>query len=67
MSIERDIFESCHQTNNLFLTLALFDPEVWNAINRGQSERLQKLHNRCARIVMNFKDEPGQSQLASIN
>jgi hypothetical protein len=38
--------------------------EVWNAINRGQSERLQKLHNRCARIIMNFKDEPGQSQLA---
>ena len=33
--------------------------EVWNSINRGQSERLQKLHNRCARIIMNFKDEPG--------
>ena len=29
--------------------------EVWNAINRGQSERLQKLHNRCASIIMNFK------------
>ena len=28
------------------------------------SERQQKLHNRCARIIMNFKDEPGQSQLA---
>ena len=38
--------------------------EVWNAINRGQSERLQKLQNRCARIIMNFKDEPGQSQMA---
>ena len=38
--------------------------EVWNSINRGQSERLQKLHNRCARIIMNFKDEPGQSQMA---
>jgi hypothetical protein len=38
--------------------------EVWNAISRGQSERLQKLHNRCARILMNFKDEPVQSQLA---
>ncbi|CAB4015153.1 Hypothetical predicted protein, partial [Paramuricea clavata] len=31
---------------------------------KDQSERLQKLHNRCARIIMNFKDEPGQSQLA---
>ena len=25
---------------------------------------LQELHNRCARIIMNFKDELGQSQLA---
>jgi hypothetical protein len=33
-------------------------------INGGQSERLRKLHNRCARIIMNFKDEPGQSQMA---
>jgi hypothetical protein len=23
---------------------------------------LEKLHNKCARIIMNFKDEPGQSQ-----
>jgi hypothetical protein len=38
--------------------------EVWNFINRGQSERVQNLHNRCARIIMNFKDEPEQSQLA---
>ena len=37
--------------------------KVWNSINRGQSERLQKLHNRCAIIIMSFKDEPGQSQL----
>ena len=39
---------------------------VWNPISRGQSERqsLQKLHNRCARIIMNFKDELGQPQLA---
>jgi hypothetical protein len=33
---------------------------LWSleSINRGQCERLQKLHNRCARILMNFKDEP---------
>jgi hypothetical protein len=36
--------------------------EVWNS--RGQYEWLQKLHNRYAGIKMNFKDEPGQSQLA---
>jgi hypothetical protein len=38
--------------------------EVWNSIVRGQLERQQKLHNKCARIIMNFKDEPRQSQLA---
>jgi hypothetical protein len=46
------------------ISTILLSGEVWNAINRGQSERLQKLHNRCTRILMNFKDEPGQSQLA---
>ena len=32
-------------------------------MGRGQSERLQKLHNRCARIIVNFKDEPGNLNL----
>lgn len=38
--------------------------EVWNSIGRVQFERLQKLHNRCARTIMNFKNEHGQSRLA---
>ena len=28
---------------------------------------LETLHNKCARIIMNFKDEPGQSQMALVN
>jgi hypothetical protein len=35
-----------------------------NLYIKASSERLQKLHNRRARIIMNFKDEAGQSQLA---
>ncbi len=30
--------------------------EVWNSNNRGQSERLQKLHNRCARILIRVEN-----------
>ena len=28
------------------------------------AERLQKLHNRCARVIMRYKNEAGQSELA---
>ena len=38
--------------------------EVWDSITVGLSDRFQKLHNRCAWIVINCKNEPGQSNLA---
>ena len=38
--------------------------EVWYSINTTLSNRLQKLHNRCARIIMNCTNEHGQSVLA---
>ena len=38
--------------------------EVWDAIGKCLSERLEKLQNRAARLIMNFKNESGQSDLA---
>ena len=38
--------------------------EVWDELGKGLSERLQKLQNRAARLIMNFKNEHGQSVLA---
>ena len=38
--------------------------EVWDSIDATLSNRLQKLHNRSARIIMNCKNEHGQSSLA---
>ena len=38
--------------------------EVWDSIDATLSNRLQKLHNRSARIIMNYKNEHGQSSLA---
>ena len=38
--------------------------EVWDELGKGLGERLQKLQNRAARVVMNFKNEHGQSILA---
>ena len=38
--------------------------EVWDELGKGLSERLQKLENRAARLIMNFKNEHGQSILA---
>jgi hypothetical protein len=38
--------------------------ELWDSINTTLSNRLQKLQNRSARIIMNCKDEHGQSNLA---
>ena len=38
--------------------------EVWNTLGKGLSERLQKLQNRAARLIMNLKNEHGQSVLA---
>jgi hypothetical protein len=38
--------------------------EVWDTINLTLSDRLQKLQNRAARIIMGRKNEHGQSKLA---
>ena len=38
--------------------------EVWDVLGKTLSDRLQKLQNRAARIIMNFKNESGQSLLA---
>ena len=34
--------------------------EVWDLLGSVLAERLQKLHNRCARIIMRYKKETGQ-------
>jgi hypothetical protein len=38
--------------------------EVWDELGKGLGERLQKLQNRAARLIMNFKNKHGQSILA---
>ena len=38
--------------------------EVWDELGKGLSERLQKLQNRAARLIMNFRDKHRQSILA---
>ena len=38
--------------------------EIWDELGKGLGERLQKLQNRAARLIMNFKNEHGQSILA---
>ena len=58
-------------TNSLVLAYnALIQPyfdyccEVGDTLGKGLSERLQKLQNRAARLVMNVKNEHGHSVLA---
>ena len=48
------------------LTQPYFDYccEIWDTCNKGLSERLQKLQNRAARVIMNLNNEHGQSILA---
>ena len=38
--------------------------EVWDTLGQGLRDRLQKLQNRAARLIMNFKNEHSQSILA---
>ena len=38
--------------------------EVWDTLGKGLSERLQKLQNKAARLIMNLKNEHGQCVLA---
>ena len=36
---------------------------VWNSLGSVLVERLQKLHYRCARVIMRYKNEAGQSEV----
>ena len=38
--------------------------EVWDELGKGLGEHLQKLQDRAARLIMNFKNEHRQSILA---
>ena len=38
--------------------------EVWDCFNKGLSDRLQKLQNRAARMIMGLKNEHRQSAIA---
>ena len=38
--------------------------DVWDSLGSVLAERLQKLHNRCASVIMRYKNEAGQSELA---
>ena len=37
--------------------------EVWDLLGSVLAERLQKLRSRCARVIMGYKNEAGQSDL----
>ena len=36
--------------------------EVWDSLGSVLAERRQKLHNRCARVIMRYRNEAGQSE-----
>ena len=38
--------------------------EVWDSLSKGLSDRLQRLQNRCARVIMRCPNETGQSEMA---
>ena len=38
--------------------------EVWDSLGIGLSQRLRKLQNRCARVIMHYKNESGESEKA---
>ena len=38
--------------------------EVWDSLGDGLARRLQRLQNRCARVIMNCRKETGQSESA---
>ena len=58
----RDILVSVY--NALIMPHFDYCCEVWYSLGSALAERLQKLHNRCARVIMPCKNEAGQSELA---
>ena len=58
----RDVLVSVY--NALIMPHFEYCFEVWDSLGSALAERLQKLHNRCARVIMHYKNETGQSELA---
>ena len=58
----RDVLVSVY--NALIMPHFDYCCEVWDSLGSVLAERLQKLHNRCARVIMRYKNEAGQSELA---
>ena len=38
--------------------------QVWDSLGDGLVRRLQRLRNRCARVILNCRNETGQSVIA---
>ena len=58
----RDVLVSVY--NALIMPHFDYCCEVWDLLGSVLAERLQKLHSRCARVIMRHKNEAGQSELA---
>ena len=58
----RDVLVSVY--NALIMPHFNYCCEVWDSLGSVLAERLQKLHNRCARVIMRYKNEAGQFELA---
>ena len=58
----RDVLASVY--NALIMPYFDYCCEVWESLGSVLAERLQKLHNRCTRVIMRYKNETGQSELA---
>ena len=59
----RDVLVSVY--NALIMPHFDYCCEVWDSLlGSVLAERLQKLHSRCARVIMRYKNEAGQSELA---
>ena len=58
----RDVLVSVY--NALIMPHFDYGCEVWDSLGSVLAERLQKLHIRCAEVIMRYKNETGQSELA---
>ena len=58
----RDVLVSVY--NALIMPHFDYCCEVWDSLGSVLAERLQKLHNRCARVIMPYKNDAGHSELA---
>ena len=58
----RDVLVSIY--NALIMPHFDYCCEVWDSLRSVLAERVQKLHSRCARVIMRYKNEAGQFELA---